>query len=266
MALVLFLVVASAARAELTIEKIQPAYGKLGPLRKSLTVTAGDEIYFTFDIAGMQTDGDGKVDGTIRAEITDAEGKSLLKKDNPLRGLLALGGGRLSGMANVTFGAGAKPGEYPVTVTVTDRLSGEKATFQRKVLYQSGGFHIVSPQFFFDADGKLPAPAGGFVGQSLFLHLKAVGLDPQAERVDAAMTLQILDSNGKAMLPKPLVAVLSENDSENAKKIQLLTFNANFSLNRAGNFTLQVEVRDRVGKAVAKFTTPLRALPLAVME
>ncbi|HLN33439.1 MAG TPA: hypothetical protein VK395_37275 [Gemmataceae bacterium] len=65
LAFVLFLVAASAARAELTIEKIQPAYGRLGPLRKSMTVTAGDEIYFTFDIAGMQADGDGKVDGTI---------------------------------------------------------------------------------------------------------------------------------------------------------------------------------------------------------
>jgi len=164
-------------------------------------------------------------------EITDAEGKSLLKKDNPLRGLLALGGGRLSGMANVTFGGGAKPGEYTATVTVTNRLSGAKASFQRKLLYQSGGFHIVSPQFFFDAEGKLPAPGGGFVGQTLFLRLKAVGLDPQADRIVAAMTLQILDSSGKAMLPKPLVAVLSEDDSEKAKKIQLLSFNANFNAN-----------------------------------
>ena len=191
-AFVLFLVAASAARAELTIEKIQPAYGRLGPLRKTMTVTAGDEIYFIFDIAGVQADAEGRIDATIRVEVTDATGKSLIKKDNPIRGVLALGGGRFSGMANVTFGGGAKPSEYTVTVTVTDRLSGDKASFQRKLRYQSGGFHVVSPQFFFDAEGKLPAPGGGFVGQTLFLRLKAVGLDPQADRIDAAMTLQIL--------------------------------------------------------------------------
>jgi|SRR5581483_3317255 len=254
------------ARAELKIERIQAAYGRFGPVRKTLTVSDQDEIYFYFDILGVQTDDEGKIDQVIRLEIKDPEGKTVLNKDNPVPRAQTLGGGRLPGMASVTFGTSGTPGPYTLTVTAIDKLSGSQASFQRTLNYQPGGFHIAAPQFSYDAEGKVLAPVGGVEGQTLYLRLKAVGLDPQAVKLDTAMSMQVVDSSGKEAFPKPLVAVVREDDATKVRQIQFVTFNASFALTRPGDFTLRIQVEDRVAKKISKFEAPLHIGALPAIE
>ncbi|HXM16910.1 MAG TPA: hypothetical protein VN933_16815 [Candidatus Eremiobacteraceae bacterium] len=263
-AAVIFVLAADSLRAGVQIENIQAAYARFGPVRKTLTVASQDQIFFYFDVAGVQTDDRGSIDVVIRLELTDPSGKKVLEKDIPTKGKVALGGGRVPDPASVSFGGSPAAGRYTLTVTAIDTISGDKASFRRTLNCQPGGFNIVAPQFFYDAEGKIPAPLGGLAGQTLYVRLKAVGLDPGAARIEAAMTLQVLGSDGKEMMPKPIVAVFRENDPAKISRVRSVNFDASLTLTRADDFTLRVVVEDRVGKRTAAFEAPLdvTSLPL----
>jgi hypothetical protein len=263
-AVVVFVWGADGLRAELKIENIQAAYARFGPVRQTLTVTSQDEIFFYFDVVGVQPDGASMINLVVRVEVADPSGKKVLANDNPTRGKLPLGGDRLAGVASVLFGATSAAGAYTLKVTTIDKLSGDKAAFQRTLTYQPGGFHIVSPQFFYDAERKIPAPLGGVAGQTLYVRLNVVGLDPGAVKLDTAMSLQVLDSQGKEMMRQPVVAVIREGSRAKIRQVQFVTFTASLTLTRAGDFTLRIVVDDRAGKQTARFEAPLvvTGLPL----
>jgi hypothetical protein len=263
-AVVVFVLGADGLRAELKIENIQAAYARFGPVRQTLTVTSQDEIFFYFDVVGVQPDGASMINLVVRVEVADPSGKKVLANDNPTRGKLPLGGDRLAGVASVLFGATSAAGAYTLKVTTIDKLSGDKAAFQRTLTYQPGGFHIVSPQFFYDAERKIPAPLGGVAGQTLYVRLNVVGLDPGAVKLDTAMSLQVLDSQGKEMMRQPVVAVIREGSRAKIRQVQFVTFTASLTLTRAGDFTLRIVVDDRAGKQTARFEAPLvvTGLPL----
>jgi hypothetical protein len=251
---------AASAPAELEIQHIQAVHGLLGPERQSLEVYPHDEIVFRFHITGVRVDAEGKVDSTLALRLTDESGTELIKEPpSPLKGVLALGGHTFVGNARLSLGPTVRPGTvYTLTVTVKDNLSSETAQFQRKLKAKAPAFAIVAPRFFFDPEGKVPAPAGGLVGQTLYFRLRAIGYDFTKGKIDSTMEMQLHDADGKELLPKALLVEIRNDDAATVKKASVLTFNGNFVLNRAGTFALRVTVTDRLGKKSATFETPLR--------
>jgi hypothetical protein len=258
MAMVLAFWMTTAAQAKLEIQNIQPVHGPLGPVRPNLDVYPHDELLFRFVVTGAKVDPEGKFDATLMMHLTDPSGKVLVDNEKiPLKGVLTLGAQTYSGTARLNVGEEIAPGEYTFTVTMRDNLSGEEASFQRKLTAKPVGFQIVAPRFFYDPDGKVPAPAGGLVGQNLHFRLQAIGFDRSLGKIDTAMTVQVLDAEGKELLPKPLLAELRAEDAATVKKVSSATFNGSLALTRPGRFTLRITLNDRLGKKTTQFETPL---------
>lgn len=247
----------TAAQAKLELQNIQAVYSLFGPVRPNLDIYPHDQVLFRFVVAGAKVDAEGKIDTAMTLQLADPTGKVLLNENSPLQGILALGGNMFAGSARLNVGEQIPPGDYTLTVTIRDNAASEEASFQRKLTAKLAGFRIVAPQFSYDAEGKVPAPAGGLVGQILHFRLQGIGFDKEQGKIDASMNVQVLDVQGKEMLPKPILAELRSEDPAMVKKVTSLTFNGNLALNRAGQFTLRITLNDRVGKKTTQFETPL---------
>lgn len=249
---------AAPAWAELRIENIQACYGRLGPERKSLTCYPLEEVEFRYVIKGVRVDAAGKIDGELTMQITDPNGKELLNRKSPLAAILALGGDSLPGHASLVLPPELPAGKYTMSVSFRDNLAGESAQFQREIVLKPTEFAIASPRFYYDADGKVPAPAAGLVSETLHVKLRVIGFDRSQGKIDTDMEMEVLDSAGKSVMPNPIRAQLQNDKPDVVQKAPYLTFSGELSLNRAGDFTLRVKVNDRVGKKSAQFETPLR--------
>lgn len=244
--------------AKLEIQNVQAMYGPLGPVRKSLAVYPFDVIYFRFVLTGVMVDADGKVDTTFTYELVDASGKVLFDDNKSFKGILDLGGGTFPGTSSFMLSKDAKPGEYLWRVTVKDNLAMESTSFSRKITCKPVEFAIVAPHFFLDKEGKLAAPAGGLAGQQIFLRCRAIGIDFSQGKVDAEMRVQVLDADGKEMMPQSISFPVRNDNAEEVKKGQFLDFFGLIVLNRAGNFTLRIVVVDRIAEQTAELELPLR--------
>jgi hypothetical protein len=245
------------AQAKLELQNIQAVYSLFGPARPNLDIYPHDQVLFRFVVSGARVDAEGKIDTSMTLQMTDPTGKVLLNEKSPLQGILALGGNTFAGSARLNVGEQIPPGDYILTVTVRDNAASEEVSFQRKLTAKPAGFRIVAPQFSYDAEGKVPAPPGGLVGQILHFRLQGIGFDRDQGKLDTAMNVQVLDVQGKEMLPKPILAELRSEDPAVVKKVTALTFNGNLALNRPGQYTLRITLNDRLGKKSTQFETPL---------
>jgi hypothetical protein len=94
----------------LKLERIQAAYGKLGPERPSLDFYPGDEVFFRFLITGVRTTAEGgaKVEETILLKGPD--GKEMVNQTVPAKeSVVPLGGGTLPGSAFLRLPAEIAP-------------------------------------------------------------------------------------------------------------------------------------------------------------
>lgn len=249
---------ATPASAELKLESIQAVYGRLGSERSSQDFYPEDEVYFRYLISGVHTNADGRATGELGIALNGPDGKEVLNKTFPTGGLVALGGRSLPGYANVRLPANILPGTYTLTVRFTDQLASESARFQRRFTVKPAAFAIVMPRFYYDAEGKVEAPAAGVVGQTLYFRLSLIGFERNRGKIDTVMDLQVLDKSGQEMMPKPLQAPLVVTDPKEVKQATTLNFSGNVVLNRAGTFTLRMTLTDREGKKTTRFETPLR--------
>ena len=163
--------------AKLEISKIEPILGVLGPERKSLDFYPLDELIFRFQIAGVKTDADGKTDVEIQLKLVNPAGKTVFEKKTTVLRQLALGDNTLPGYAYLPVPEKAPPGEYTFTVQITDRLAKETASFERKLTCKPVSFQIIDVRFWHDADSKVPAPAGGLLGETAHFKLRIIGFD-----------------------------------------------------------------------------------------
>jgi hypothetical protein len=255
------LLAAAVVQAKVELRNVQAAYGIFGPERKSLDMYPGDEVLFRFTVVGVRLGDDRRTDAVMAVKLTTADGDVLLAQDTPLRVLLGLGGDSFPAQARINLGERTPAGDYTLTVTVTDKLAGEKTSFQRKLTCKPIEFALVAPEFFLDPDGKIPAPAGGLVGQALFFRLRAVGLDRSQDKIDSTMEMHVLDAQGKDVLPKPVTVEVKNDDAEVVRKASIITYRGSLFLNRSGEFTLQIVVTDRIARKTARFETALRVTP-----
>jgi hypothetical protein len=258
LAAAVLLLSAAAARAEVKIENIEACYGRFGPVRKTLEFYPDDEVFFRYLVTGIKPTAEGGVDGELTIALTSPDSKELLGKKSPASGVLALGGGALAGTASVSLPPGAAPGKYTFTVTFKDNQSNGTASFERELTLKPAEFRIVSPQFSYDREGKVPAPVGGLLGQTLFIRMKVIGFDRTRGSIDTDMRVQVLDAAGKETMPKPITARVRSDNAEVVKQASSVTFSAELVLNRTGQYTLRVTVTDQVGKKTTRLQAPLK--------
>ncbi len=244
--------------AELALKNVRATYGFLGADRHDDKVLPGDAYFLAFDIEGIQVDAEGKVQYSMAMEVTDSKNKVVYARDpSELVAYNALGGNRLAAFTYVDVGFDQPAGEYTVKVTVTDRTSKATQSFQRKFEVLAKTFGLAHFMTSYDAAGRIPAPPGGLVGQTLFVNFAVIGFDrgTAKKQPDVQLQMRVLDEAGQPTLRKPVVGDTSQLDVAERSVAVPMTFTV--ALNRPGKFTLEVEATDRVSKKTAKLAIPL---------
>jgi hypothetical protein len=258
---ILVLAVSTApASAKLEITNIVATQGPLGPERKTTEVYPLDEVFFRYQVTGVKVDAEGKADVETIMRLVNPNGRMVLEEKPVVERQLSLGGNTYTAGARLTVPPAEKapPGEYTLTVQVRDKLGMETASFERKFTIKATTFQIIVPRFFHDADSKIPAPAGGLVGQTLHFKLRAIGFDKSKKKVQMALTVHVIGEDGKEVVEKPRVIRAEQNNPEEAAKSTQVNFSGLLHLNRAGNFTLRLTVQDVIGDKSTSWETPLK--------
>lgn len=250
------LAVSSSVQAELQLTNIEAVHGEYGPLREELSIYPQEELLFRFLIEGVTVDEKGSSNVDLSRTILDPDGEVLASDGTPTSGVLALGGSTMPGTASLTFSPGTPPGVYQLIIGVKDNLSGEEAEFRREVNVRPTEFAIVNPRFAYDSDGTIAAPVGGLLGQSLYFTLQAIGFDRTQGKLSLEMNVQLFDADSEPLMPEPIHAELASDDAEVVADAPHVTFSGQMALNRAGEFTIEVIVTDRISGEDVVFTAP----------
>ena len=261
LALVMAAIVAGPTAAEFKVTNIKAVHGPLGPDRKDqdkIELLPGEELYFRYTAIGAGIDEMGNIKGEFLVKVTDAAGKEVLTEKSPIKGVIALGGGTFPGLARIFFGPGTPAGKYKVAVTMHDANREEKASFEREVTIKPVAFAVINPRFFYDPEGRIAAPVGGHVNQTLFFRFQLVGFDVSQKKIKTKMVLQALDKNGRETLPQPLIAGAATDKPEEVAQATVLNYNGSFALNRAGEFTLRFVFTDEMANKEVKLEFPLK--------
>ncbi|MCE9534532.1 MAG: hypothetical protein K8T89_25930 [Planctomycetes bacterium] len=245
---------------KLEITKMEGAQGPLGPVRETLDFYPLDEILFRYQVAGAKTDADGKTDVEVEMKLTSPTGKKVFDTKNTAKRLLSLGANTYPAFVIMNVPENAPPGEYTLSLNLTDRIGKETATIERKLTCKPISFQIVAIRFWRDPDGKIPAPAGGMVGESVHFKLRVIGFDKSKKKVQTTLSITVLDDKGKPVHEKPQIIKAELNNPDDAVKATQVNYNGLLYLNRAGNFTLVLAVDDVLGDKKVKFETPLKVL------
>ena len=120
-----------------------------------------------------------------------------------------------------------------------------------------GDFRVARVQCFYDTAGTIPAPAAPDVGKVLHVKVQVAGFDRSTGRIDTGIAIQLVDHQGRAMLPRAVQDAICERDVDVVRNVSLLTFAGAVPLSRAGEFILKVTVHDRITNNVAKWDMPL---------
>jgi hypothetical protein len=85
-----------------------------------------------------------------------------------------------------------------------------------------------------------------------------IGFDKSTKKVQTRMTATVVDKDGKPVGGKPIIVEANLLNPEEAAKASQASYSGALSLNRPGEFRLQIVVEDLAGKQKAVFEAPLR--------
>ena len=240
---------------ELKFEDIEARHGPLGPVRDSLDVLPYDPIDFAANLSGILTTHAGTIDFSWTMKVANADGQTVFRKE----GKATDAGGMLSGKfpfsASLTLPD--NPGTYTLTINATDNLSTQITSFTRQLTVKPAEFALVGLRFYRDKEGNAPSAAGGAAGQMLFAKLRAIGFDRTLNRIEVAMTVQLLDKDGKPVLPRSITAEGATDDAEIVKQSPYVEFDAQLPLQQAGDYTLRIVLHDKLGNNFTKHEVPI---------
>jgi hypothetical protein len=252
---------APAQEGDLNLTNVRATYGLLGAPRPNDRLLPGDIFFVAFDIDGIKVDDSGKVLYSMAMEVTDSKNKTLFKQDpRELEALNALGGSHLPAFAHVDVGLDQPPGSYNLKVTVTDRAAKKTQSFERKFEVMDKGFGLVRLNITGDPQGQVPVSAVGTAGQTMWVHLMAVGFarGGQKNEPDISLEMQVLDENDRPVLGKPFPGDIKELP----KELQAIPMDFQLPLNRAGRFNVRVKAIDKIAKKTAELSFPLQVVEL----
>ena len=250
---------AAPAATGLKLTNVRTTYGELGGPRPLTPLLPGDVMFLGFDIEGITTDADGRVQYAMFMELFDGAGASRYKTDPVNKNdFVPLGGNKIPGRAYTTVGLDQTPGDYRLKVTVTDLASKAVQTVEKAFAVAPKDFGIVAVYTSVDERGQIPMPTTGMVGQPLFIQLGIVGFGrDQGKNPNVQVEMVPLDAAGKPTIGKPSVLDIKGGVDE---KDAGVTIRYLLPLTRAGKYTVRLKATDAVTGKTNTFDLPVTAL------
>src|SRR5438552_13332846 len=144
LALAAALSLAPAQSDQLSFLNVRSVTGYFGPERQTDKLLPGDIYLLVFDVAGFKSDAEGKILYRMALQVTDSRGKPQFGREPADQETFnSLGGNRVPASAYIEIGADQAPGEYTLTLTVTDRTSKASQKLIRKFEILQKGFGLV---------------------------------------------------------------------------------------------------------------------------
>jgi hypothetical protein len=251
-----WLLVPAVAQAQLKLDEVRPTYGRLGTTRTSTRVLPGEDLVVEFAISGVATDADGMANVELSATLSDPEGK-VISEARPAssREFLALGGGRFTGFVLFSLPLDCDPGRYLVRGRVTDQMQRKSIQLEQAFEAQPPAFGVVRLRLTNDASGNSPAGGNLTVNQRVYVQSTAVGFARAGKTIHVAARLTILDADGKKTTPDSIAAAAINQEVDD--ELIELAFKLPIVMNRAGRYSVQLEVRDEISKKAVVHDLPL---------
>jgi hypothetical protein len=230
---------------ELAVDNVRLTTGILGPRRTIAKFLPGDNLFVSFNIAGITCGDDGKVKYSVTSEVTDSSGKSIFRQPPQNQEVInVLGGHEVPAYAQVSVGINQPAGEYKLKVTITDLVNNKSQSATQTFEVLPPAFGLVRMAVSNDPDGRIPV-GSLFAGQTIFLHGAVVGFQREgaASQPKVVVEMRVLDEAGKPTLAKPFSGTI---DKDVPAKDVALPFSFMASLNRAGKFTLELTATDKI--------------------
>jgi hypothetical protein len=251
---------------QLSFHNVRSVLLLFGPERQTNKFLPGDVFMLVFDIEGLKADGNGKMLYRLARQVTDSKGKLVWgeepqDREAPGGVFVYLGGNRVPSTAPVEIRMDQPPGEYTLTVTVTDRVSKASKKLDAKFEVLPKGFGIVqlvtAITYAFPPNTIVVSPSG-VVGEYRILDAAIVGFerDSVKKQPSVVVEMRILDESGK-QVSKPASQEFNQDVPET---LTLLPVQFPLFLNRPGNFTVELQATDRINKKTAKVSFPLTSV------
>lgn len=239
---------------KISIENPVLLHGFPGLPRASNKFSHGDSFCLAFDIKGLTADPEGKVIYSLLTEVMVNGRLEFKHESKDIEAIDSLGGNLLSAFTQLNIGVDQPDGKYTVKVTATEKKSKAVATVAQEFILTKADLGIVRIRTTADRDEKVPISAFS-VGESTWLNMSIIGFArDKAKQPNLKITMVIVDSNGKPTVQKPPVAEISKDV---APDLDLLPLQFFISMNRAGKFTIKLNVVDQVSGKKASLDLPL---------
>ncbi len=248
--------------ATLEIVKPRPTYGYLGPTYpKEKGRLPGDIAHFSFHIKNLKLDKDGRAFYSFRVEVLDPMGQ-LIYKEGPTNSIAqnCLGGNLLPCHAHLEIPLDSEPGIYTLRIFVQDRMTKKSVKLESKGKVLKPEFGLVQVGTYADREGKVPTSSVGVLGQTKYVNFSAVNFarDEKTKQPNLEVSLRILDDKGQPTEAAPLVGKANKDVMEAFK---LLPMQFGLTLNRVGQFTVELTGTDHITGKTTRVRLPLRVVP-----
>jgi hypothetical protein len=260
--MLLGLLLPAGADAGPEIADMHATYGHLGAVRpKGAGLVPGDVAAFTFAIKNLTFDKNGKAAYSVAIEVRDAKGK-LLYEQKPFNSVAQslFGGTSLPCSATIAVPFDAEPGPVSWKITVKDRTADKSVETKGEGNILSPKFGIVRVGTFADPEAKVPVAPLGVVGGTLYLDFAAAHFARDAmKKPDVKVELRILDDKGQPTTAEPMAGRIRDDIPADARMVPLQFA---LTLNRVGDFTVELTARCVVCGSEEKIRLPIRVMPL----
>lgn len=250
-----WLAAASAAYPQISVKDIEARYGQYGPERIKLEYHHREQVCLRFLITGAKTDELGLTDIQLAIELIAPDGTQVGEASKRRRDPLAFGN---SFPEVITFDLPSSfpAGVYKISSQVTDNHTGQAASFERSFRLLPETFTITPPEFFYDSERRLDAPAGGLVNQRLHFRSVLIGFQRAEGKVSVTTRFQVLEAATRRAI-KPSFREL-HHAAYPLLPPDSFEVTGDIALHQAGDFLLQISATDGLSGEEICLEVPLR--------
>ena len=122
-------------------------------------------------------------------------------------------------------------------------------------------FGLVQVGTFADAEARVPVPPVGVMGGTLYVNFGTIGFQraSKTKQPDIEVSLRVLDAKNQPTFAKPLTGHVSADVPDD---VRIVPMQFGLTMNRVGNFTIELTARDVVAGKTSVVTLPVRILAL----
>ncbi len=265
LAFALTLSLPTGTESQLEITDLRFTYGLLGAKRPKAEFLPGDKVFLAYKVKNMKLDSKGRALYSLSMKILDPTGQ--VRNEQLPENKVAinyLGGNLMPSAFKGDIPLDIPPGTYTIVLTLTDRLSKQtaEAKIQGKALPMDFGIIHVEPSG--DPLGQVPTPPLGVLGEVLYVNFATVGFarDEKSKQPHLKVSLRLLDENGEATMKEPLMGEVPQPNESLPESLKIIPLQFAFTMNRTGNFTVELNAKDQLTGKTSQVTFPLTVLSL----